>query len=110
MKREEVIKQLIKKRGQTLKGFAEEIGMPYTTFYSMLERGIGTAGVDSVMKICRALDITTDRLELLALKNTLGSAEEITTIAANHDGEWSAEELEDIEKFKDFVRAKRKQE
>jgi len=32
------------------------------------------------------------------------------TIAAHHDGEeWTAEELEEIERFKEFVRMKRKQ-
>lgn len=35
---------------------------------------------------------------------------EIQTIAAHHDGEdWSAEELEEIERFKEFVRSKRQQ-
>lgn len=34
----------------------------------------------------------------------------IETIAAHHDGEeWTEEELEDIEKFKEFVRMRRKQ-
>lgn len=34
--------------------------------------------------------------------------EPIETIAAHHDGEdWTDEELEDIEKFKEFVRSKR---
>lgn len=35
---------------------------------------------------------------------------QIDTIAAHHDGdEWTEEELEEIEKFKEFVRSKRKQ-
>lgn len=34
----------------------------------------------------------------------------IETIAAHHDGEeWTEEELEEIERFKEFVRMKRKQ-
>lgn len=34
----------------------------------------------------------------------------IETIAAHHDGEdWTPEELEDIEKFKEFVRIRRQQ-
>ena len=33
---------------------------------------------------------------------------DITTLAAHHDGgEWTEEELTDIEKFKEFVRSKR---
>ena len=36
--------------------------------------------------------------------------EEIHTIAAHHDGEdWTDDELEEIERFKEFVRLKRKQ-
>lgn len=35
----------------------------------------------------------------------------IETIAAHHDGEdWTEEELEDIEKFKEFIRMRREQE
>jgi hypothetical protein len=34
----------------------------------------------------------------------------IETIAAHHEGEdWTEEELEEIERFKEFVRMKRKQ-
>jgi hypothetical protein len=34
----------------------------------------------------------------------------VETIAAHHDGEdWTEEELEDIEKFKEFVRMRRQQ-
>jgi len=37
--------------------------------------------------------------------------DEIQTIAAHHEGEdWTDEELEEIERFKQFVKAKRKQE
>lgn len=32
----------------------------------------------------------------------------VYTIAAHHEGDWSEEELEEIEKFKEFVRMKRK--
>lgn len=36
--------------------------------------------------------------------------DDVTTIAAHHDGdEWTDEELEEIEKFMEFVKAKRKQ-
>ncbi|MDT2260519.1 helix-turn-helix transcriptional regulator [Paenibacillus larvae] len=33
---------------------------------------------------------------------------EVYTIAAHHDGEWTEEELEEIERFKEFVKSKRK--
>ncbi|WP_328803769.1 helix-turn-helix domain-containing protein [Paenibacillus sp. USDA918EY] len=41
---------------------------------------------------------------------SIKQAYEPETIAAHHDGEdWSAEELEEIERFKEFVRSKRQQ-
>lgn len=59
MKRAEVLKELIDKTGMDLKTFAEEkADIPYTTLYSILKRGVGKASVDSVIKICKALDIT----------------------------------------------------
>lgn len=43
------------------------------------------------------------------LKHKYGN-DDIETIAAHHDGEdWTEEELEDIERFKEFLKSKRKQ-
>jgi transcriptional regulator with XRE-family HTH domain len=65
-KRVEVIKNLLKEQGYTQKSFAEKIDIPYTTLYSILDRGVGKASVDNVIKICRGLGITTDQLEAMA--------------------------------------------
>jgi hypothetical protein len=44
------------------------------------------------------------------LNQKYNKSEEIQTIAAHHDGEdWTEEELEEIERFKEFVRMKRQQ-
>ncbi len=44
-------------------------------------------------------------------EDALNENRDIETIAAHHDGEeWTEEELEEIEKFKEFVRSKRQQE
>ncbi|WP_309419319.1 XRE family transcriptional regulator, partial [Bacillus paranthracis] len=76
----------------------------YTTLRSMLERGIGNASVDNVLKVCKGLNITTDQLEKMANDEDY----EIETIAAHHDGEeWTEEELVEIERFKEFVRSRR---
>lgn len=102
--RTEIIKNLIKEQSPSVKAFAEKIGMPYTTLRSMLERGIGNASIDNVLKVCKGLRITTDQLEKMTLND-----ESIDTIAAHHDGEeWSEEELEEIKIFKEFVKSKRK--
>ncbi|WP_185776127.1 XRE family transcriptional regulator [Streptococcus oralis] len=41
----------------SVKSFAEENGMPYSTVRSILERGIMDANVENAIKICSALDI-----------------------------------------------------
>lgn len=102
--RTEIIENLIDEKFPSAKAFAEHIEIPYTTLKSILKRGIGNATVDNVLKICKGLGITTDQLERMA------AGEDITTIAAHHDGDedWTEEELEEIERFKEFIRSKRK--
>jgi transcriptional regulator with XRE-family HTH domain len=62
-KRTELLEHLIEKTGMSKKAFAEKIGIPPTTLRSMLERGIGNASVDNVIKVCKGLGITVDDLE-----------------------------------------------
>lgn len=54
---EEKLKQLILSRYSSVKYFAEENGMPYSTVRSILERGIMNANVENAIKICSALGI-----------------------------------------------------
>ena len=49
MTREDYIKSLIKAQGYTLKAFAQEINMPYTTLLSILNGSIGGAAMDNVL-------------------------------------------------------------
>lgn len=62
MTREEHVKNLILSRNQSVKGFANTIGLPYTTLLGMLKNGLGRAAVDNVIKVCRGLGITVDDL------------------------------------------------
>jgi len=62
-KRTEELARLIKGTGLSKKAFAEKIGIPPTTLRSMLERGIGNASIDNVIKVCKGLGITTEDLE-----------------------------------------------
>lgn len=71
MEREQVIKSLIAKTGMSLKAFANSADVPYTTLYSMLERGIGKASVDNVIKVCKCLGITVEQLFDMAKNDTL---------------------------------------
>ncbi len=61
--REEYIKELIKEKGQTIKQFAQQIDMPYSTLLSMLNGSIGGAAVDNVIKICKGLGISINDLQ-----------------------------------------------
>jgi transcriptional regulator with XRE-family HTH domain len=69
-KRTETLEHLIEKTGLSKKAFAEKIGLPPTTLRSMLERGIGNASVDNVIKVCKGLGITIEELENIANNET----------------------------------------
>jgi hypothetical protein len=100
-----VLMDLIDRRGSR-RAFAEEIGLPPTTLQSMLTRGVGRASIDNVMKVCKALGITVEQLDDMA--NPENAEYEIKTLAAHHDGQqWTEEELEEIARFKEFVKMRR---
>lgn len=64
MTREQYLKDLIKENGFTVKEFANSIHMPYSTLLTMLNDGkIGSAAVDSVIRICQGLNITIHDLQ-----------------------------------------------
>lgn len=109
MKKAEILKKLIAEKGIGLREFSRQADLPYTTLRSILERGAGKASVDNILKICKALNITTEDLERMANGEDLKDGNIFTTIAAHHDGEtWTEEELQDIEEFKQFLLSKRK--
>lgn len=100
----EILAEMIDRQGSR-RAFAEKIGIPPTTLQSMLTRDLGRASVSNVIQVCKALGITVEELEAMA-----SGENDIQTIAAHHDGEdWTEEELEEIERFKEFVRMKRQQ-
>ena len=63
MKKEEYVKMLISSSGHTVKSFAEAIDLPYSTLLSMLNRGLGGASVQNVIKVCQGLSITVEDLQ-----------------------------------------------
>lgn len=63
MGRTDILKKLIVQHSPNIKAFSVEAGLPYSTLRSMLERGIGNASVDNVIKVCKALGITIEELE-----------------------------------------------
>lgn len=62
--REDYIKKLIEENGLTIKEFAKDIDIPYSTLLTMLNSGkIGNAAVDTVIRICQGLNITIQELQ-----------------------------------------------
>lgn len=91
-------------KGCTQEEIANYLGFTRPT-YTAYESGRRKPDNDTLVKIARFLNVSTDYL--LGLSDI---KDPIETIAAHHDGEeWTEEELEDIEKFKEFVRMRRKQ-
>ncbi len=57
MNREQKLRNLILDRYTSLRQFAIESDIPYSTLMTMLSRNIGGASFDVVIKICKKLEI-----------------------------------------------------
>ena len=88
------------RKGISQKDLAERIGVAKST-YSLYESGNREPNVQTIKKIADILNVSADEL--------LGINEEPITIAAHFDGdEYTEEEIDEIRKFAEFVKAKRK--
>lgn len=106
MKRSEILKRLISETGLSMRAFADKAGIPNTTLRSMLDRGIGNASVDNVIKVCKALGIKVEQLEELASEQSSQDNihDPLIPIAAHLKGkDISQEKLKRIEKFIEFT-------
>lgn len=94
---EEKLKQYILSHYKSVHEFTQSIDMPYGTMASIFKRGINNSSVTNIIKICNALNISTDELakgnivqitkkststkveDLIAsLKNTIEQTEDLT--------------------------------
>lgn len=62
MKIEERLKDLIVLKYGNVANFVREIGLPYSTFKSIMTRGLMNASIGNILKICSALNISADEL------------------------------------------------
>lgn len=95
------VKELCRKHGITIVQLEEKVGFGRNSMYSWKKNKPSS---DKLEEVADYFNVSTDYL--------LGRTEdkEIQTIAAHHNGdEWTEEELEEIERFKEFVKLKRKQ-
>ena len=96
----ENLKLAREKKNMTQKEVADSIGVAKST-YSLYESGNREPNVQTIKKISEVLNVSADEL--------LGLNSENTTIAAHFDGnEYTAEELEDIRAYAEFVKNRRK--
>ena len=96
----ENLKAAREKRGLSQKEVAESIGVAKST-YSLYESGNREPNVQTIKKISDLLSVSADDL--------LGIDEDEQAVAAHFDGnEYTQEELDEIRKFAEFVKSKRK--
>ena len=120
MKRTEILKKLINETGLSMRAFSEKTNIPNTTLHSMLDRGIGNASVDNVIKVCKSLGITVEQLEEMAendghvsihkleIINEFKKLNQLETIAAHFEGdEFTEDDKVDIENFIKYVLSKK---
>ena len=100
------LKKLRISKGLSQEGLSNELNRIYGTsinkgMISKWENNKEEPRLDYARKLVEFFQTSLDYL--------LGLDDGIQTIAAHHDGEeWTEEELDEIEKFKEFVRLKRK--
>lgn len=97
------LEELRKKKGMTRKDVADHLEIDQST-YGKYELGKRAPDYEILDKLANLFNVSTD---YLLGRTNIKNHYEIETIAAHHDGEWTKEELEDIEKYKEFVRMKR---
>ena len=57
MTREQALRNRILDRYTSLRQFAQDTGIPYSSLMTLLAHGIGGAAFDTVLQICKKLDI-----------------------------------------------------
>lgn len=102
----ERVKELCKNRGITVKRLEEKLEIPYNTIYQWKRI---TPSLDKIQKVADFFNVSIDYLLGRTDQKNVVEDTTVYTIAAHHDGEeWTEEELEEIERFKQFVKMKRK--
>lgn len=114
------IKELRDKRKLSQSELADKMNSQFTTNLnkgrvSKWENGLGEPRLDTTRHLAIFFHVSLGYLLGLEQNESTtstfgtGGTADIITIAAHHDGEnWTDEELDEIERFKSFVRSKRK--
>ena len=62
MNREIKLRNLILDRYESLRQFAKEADIPYSTLMTILSRGIGGSSFDTIIQICKILEYDPNQL------------------------------------------------
>ena len=62
MNTEELLKKLIIEKSGSVNRFAQEIGIAQSTLVSVFSRGVNKSNINTIIKICQALEISADAL------------------------------------------------
>ena len=62
MNREMKLRNLILDRYESLRQFAKEADIPYSTLMTILSRGIGGSSFDTIIQICKILEYDPNQL------------------------------------------------
>lgn len=105
------IRELREEKGMTQDELAQKTGYKTRSAINKIEKGLRDINQSQIVTFARALGVTPAYLmgwEDNDNKPLPDIRTDIHTIAAHHNGEdWTEEELEEIEKFKEFVKSKR---
>ena len=82
---EEKLREMILEEYGTVVAFAKQSGLPSSTVYSILTRGINNSSAQNVLRICQALSIDADEL-------AKGRALKIEESKSAELSEWLSEE------------------
>lgn len=98
------VKKLCEEQKISIVELEEKVGFGRNSLYSWKKNNPSS---EKLEKVADFFNVSTDYLLGRTDKKRI---DDIDTIAAHHDGEdWTEEELEEIERFKEFVRMKRSQ-
>ncbi len=66
---EEQLKNIILERHKSVRAFTQEVDIPYSTMDTIFKRGIGGTGVNTVIKIFKALNLDVESITADELKS-----------------------------------------
>lgn len=93
MEKARILERLIKESGFTIRSFAKKCGLPESTLYTILRKGVGRASVNNIILICKNLGIKVEDLESMAESSSEEYAyEQMELLIARNGKRLSSEE------------------